>query len=83
MKNLTIKNLTIVLITLFFFSILFTVSANSLDLLKLKKNPLDLLKKKKTDNGEAKFDIIRIYLFKQIKCYLLAKRRKAHVAIYL
>ena len=57
MKNLTIKNLTIVLITLFFFSILFTVSANSLDLPKLKKNPLDLLKKKKTDTGEAKFDM--------------------------
>ena len=57
MKNPSIKNLIIVLITLFFFSILFTVSAKSLDLPKLKKNPLDLLKKKKTDTGGVKFDM--------------------------
>ena len=57
MKNPSIKNLIIVLITLFFFSILFTVSAKSLDLPKLQKNPLDLLKKKKTDTGGAKFDM--------------------------
>ena len=57
MKNPSIKNFIIVLTTLFFFSILFTVSAKSLDLPKLKKNPLDLLKKKKTDTGGAKFDM--------------------------
>ena len=56
MKNPSIKNLIIVLITLFFFSILFVVPAKSLDLPKLK-NPLDLLKKKKTDTGGAKFDM--------------------------
>ena len=57
MKNPSIKNFIIVLTTLFFFSILFTVSAKSLDLPKLQKNPLDLLKKKKTDTGGAKFDM--------------------------
>ena len=64
MKNPSIKNFIIVLTTLFFFSILFTVPAKSLDLPKLKnpldllkKNPLDLLKKKKTDTGGAKFDM--------------------------
>ena len=60
MKNPSIKNLIIVLITLFFFSILFTVSSKSANLPKLpklSKNPLDLLKKKKTDTGGAKFDM--------------------------
>jgi hypothetical protein len=64
MKNPSIKNLIIVLITLFFFSALFTVSSKSANLPKLPKlpkNPLDLLKKKKTDTkktdtGGAKFD---------------------------
>ena len=57
MKNPSIKNLIIVLITLFFFSILFTVSSKSANLPKLPKNPLDLLKKKKTDTGGVKFDM--------------------------
>ena len=60
MKNPSIKNLIIVLITLFFFSILFTVSSKSANLPKLpklSKNPLDLLKKKKTDTGGVKFDM--------------------------
>ena len=58
MKNLSIKNLIIVLTTLFFFSILFTVPAKSLDLKKaLEKNPLDLLKKKKTDSGGGKSNL--------------------------
>ena len=57
MKNPSIKNFIIVLTTLFFFSILFTVSAKSLDLPKLQKNPLDLLKKKKTDTVGVKFDM--------------------------
>ena len=60
MKNLSIKNLIIVLTTLFFFSILFTVSSKSANLPKLpklSKNPLDLLKKKKTDTGGVKFDM--------------------------
>ena len=59
MKNLSIKNLIIVLITLFFFSILFIVPAKSLSLgdgLNLKK-AADLLKKKKTDTGGAKFNM--------------------------
>jgi|TARA_Y100000310_G_scaffold184525_1_gene184655 hypothetical protein len=56
MKKPSIKNFIIVITTLFFFSILFTVSAKSIDLPKLPKNPLDLLKKKKTDTGGAKFD---------------------------
>ena len=59
MKNLSIKNLIIVLITLFFFSILFIVPAKSISLsdsLNLKK-AADLLKKKKTDTGGAKFDM--------------------------
>ena len=57
MKNPSIKNLIIVLITLFFFSILFTASSKSANLPKLPKNPLDLLKKKKTDTGGVKFDM--------------------------
>ena len=59
MKNLSIKNLIIVLITLFSFSILFIVPAKSISLsdsLNLKK-AADLLKKKKTDTGGAKFDM--------------------------
>jgi len=79
MKNLSIKNLIIVLTTLFFLSILFTVPAKSLDLPKLKKNPLDLLKKKKTDTGgaasnlkDANTALVRIF-FESSNNYLQAQ----------
>ena len=80
MKNLSIKNLIIVLTTLFFFSILFTVPAKSLDLKKaLEKNPLDLLKKKKTGTGgaasnlkDANTALVRIF-FESSNNYLQAQ----------